>query len=538
MLDFIFPYFSNWLEGERGELGSSGSFSTLALAVSLAFEVLVSLYLTGLIFNIHKELRIKNRGVKVLAIRVAALIASVTLWIALASPMISLLNENWTLLLSRFGFFSALALLVLSPMTVLVQAVSRWGKRGAGLLLILGVLVALFPLAEGRMDLPFTLSMDFLIFGLSVLLWVFLFAAFLYLILKKRNISRVVPPLLLCLGFVAVPLSPVILIRFVLLALTVVLWVWIDGLFQSPGSSKKEEEVLLSDYVDQVSLVLTRFIPKEFLAILNKPNVMDLQLGDHVKQDMTIFFSDIRQFTNLSEILTPEENFKFINSYLSRIVPVISDHRGFVDKYMGDAIMALFPDLLNATGPDRGPGGADAAVRAAIEIQKKIVEYNSHRANSGYRPLAMGIGIHTGTLMIGVVGVEDRMQNTVISDAVNLASRLEGITKVFNISLAISEETFKSLNNPGAYMYRFIGKVRVKGKIDPVSVFEIFDGMDPNLQERKMRANIYFEQGMLNYYQKDFSAAMYNFRRVLEILPEDGASVFYLDNCMAKVKTP
>lgn len=286
------------------------------------------------------------------------------------------------------------------------------------------------------------------------------------------------------------------------------------------------EEPLLSDFVDKVSLALTRFIPKEFLAILDRSSVVELQLGDHVKREMTIFFSDIRQFTNLSERLTPEESFKFINSYLSRIVPVITACGGFVDKYMGDAVMALFAN----------EGGADAAVRAAIEMQKKIVEYNGHRANCGYRPLSMGIGLHTGTLMLGVVGVEDRMQNTVISDAVNLASRLESITKVFNISLAISEETFKNLEDPGSYMYRFIGKVRVKGKAEPVSVFEIFDGVDPDILERKMRANIFFEQGMLSYYRKDFTEAMFNFRKVLEVLPEDGASAFYLDNCMVKVR--
>lgn len=285
------------------------------------------------------------------------------------------------------------------------------------------------------------------------------------------------------------------------------------------------EEPYLSDYVDRVSIALTRFIPKEFLQILDKPSVVDLQLGDHVKQDMTIFFSDIRQFTNLSEDLTPEESFKFINSYLARIVPVITQHGGFVDKYMGDAIMALFS---NETG-------SDAAVQSAIHMQRIILEYNTHRAKCNYRPLSMGIGLHTGTLMLGVVGVEDRMQNTVISDAVNLASRLESITKVFNISIAISDETFKSLKDPGAYMYRFIGKVRVKGKEAPVSVFEIFDGLDPEVLERKMKANSFFEQGMMSYYRKDFTDAMYQFRKVLNIMPEDGAAIFYLDNCMMKV---
>jgi two-component system sensor histidine kinase ChiS len=280
----------------------------------------------------------------------------------------------------------------------------------------------------------------------------------------------------------------------------------------------------LSVYVDSFSRTVKNFIPTEFLDNLDKTNLVDLRLGDHAKKEMTIFFSDIRAFTELSEKLTVEENFAFINSYLSRVVPIIKDNGGFVDKYIGDAIMALFA----------GPSGADKAIRAAIAMQSKMVEYNGHRAKMGYRPISMGVGIHTGDLMLGVVGVSDRMENTVISDAVNLASRLQSITKAFNLGLAISEQSFKELEDPGSYKYRFIGKVKVKGKAAPVSVFEIFDGIAPDLFERKMKANMYFEQGMLSYYQKDFAGAMYYFKHTLEIIPEDGASGFYLDNCMDK----
>ncbi|MDR1142697.1 MAG: hypothetical protein LBK77_00580 [Spirochaetaceae bacterium] len=267
------------------------------------------------------------------------------------------------------------------------------------------------------------------------------------------------------------------------------------------------------------------FIPREFLAILNKKSVAELKLGDHIKQEMTIFFSDIRRFTDLAENLTPEESFAFINSYLSRIVPEITKNGGFVDKYIGDAILALFPQI----------NGPDMAVQTAIAIQGKILEYNIHRAKCGYRPLAMGIGIHTGTLMVGVVGTKDRMQNTVISDAVNLASRVESLTKAFRVSLAISEETFKKLEDPGAYQYRFVGKVRVKGKVEPVSIFEIFDGIDEELQKKKIEANRFFEQGMFMYYQKKYSEALQEFGKVLEVLPDDGAAAFYIDNCMTKI---
>jgi two-component system sensor histidine kinase ChiS len=267
------------------------------------------------------------------------------------------------------------------------------------------------------------------------------------------------------------------------------------------------------------------FVPQAFLDILKKDSVNQLRLGDHVMQEMTIFFSDIRQFTSLMEDLTPEESFKFIYSSLARIVPVISANGGFVDKYIGDAIMALYPQH----------DSADMAVRSAIEIQKTLVEYNQHRAKLNYRPLSIGIGIHTGTLMMGVVGVEDRMQNTVISDAVNQASRLEGMCKAYNVSIVISLEIFQKLENPGSYMYRFLGKSKVKGRDEPVTVYEIFDGVNPELLERKKKANRYWEEGMLSFSKKDYSSASKEFRKVREILPEDGAAIYFTDYCMKKL---
>lgn len=284
------------------------------------------------------------------------------------------------------------------------------------------------------------------------------------------------------------------------------------------------EETVLDERALKLSQSVKRFIPAEFLAYLQKQDVTDLNLGDHVKKEMTIFFSDIRAFTELAESLTPEESFAFVNSYLSRVVPVITAHRGFVDKYMGDAIMALFSEDT----------GADDAIESAVEMQRKMQEYNGHRAKVGYRSVSMGVGIHTGPLMMGVVGVGDRMEGTVISDSVNLASRLQSIAKAFNIPLVISERTFMSLSDPGKYKYRFIGKVRVKGKDAPVSVFEIFDGLADELFERKMRSNTFFEQGMMAYYQKDFSSGIFYFQRALEHVPEDGASRFYLETCIRK----
>jgi len=285
-----------------------------------------------------------------------------------------------------------------------------------------------------------------------------------------------------------------------------------------------DEAENLTAYMDSVTSTVRRFIPAEFIEYLQKSDINDLRLGDHVEKEMTIFFSDIRHFTQLAEGLTTEEIFAFINSYLARMVPIIKESGGFVDKYVGDAIMALFPDR----------GGADQAVRTALEMQTRILEYNRHRASVGYRPIEMGIGIHTGTLMLGVVGVQDRMENTVISDAVNLSSRLQAIAKAFNIGVVISEASFKSLEDVGLFKYRFIGKVRVKGRAAPVSCFEIFSDTQDAAFELKMKANTFFEQGMLGYYQKEFVDASYYFKRALEILPHDGAARFYLEACLRK----
>jgi class 3 adenylate cyclase len=131
---------------------------------------------------------------------------------------------------------------------------------------------------------------------------------------------------------------------------------------------------------------------------------------------MSILFSDIRSFTTLSESMMPDENFAFINAYLERMGPVIRDHNGFIDKYIGDAIMALFKN-------------ADDALRAGLAMLDTLDQFNAGRRAAGQQPIAIGIGINTGSLMLGTIGERHRMDGTVISDAVNLAARVESLTK-------------------------------------------------------------------------------------------------------------
>ena len=196
---------------------------------------------------------------------------------------------------------------------------------------------------------------------------------------------------------------------------------------------KKEKEDAQKYAIEMQTLLANsyaRFVPKQFLTNLGKTSILDVKLGDQISKEMTVMFSDIRSFTDLSEKMTPEENFNFINSYLSRMSPIIQNHHGYIDKFMGDGIMALFD------------GMPDNALNAAIAMQKHIVVYNLHRDSQGYEPIRIGIGMHTGRLMLGAIGGIERMEGTVISDSVNLGSRIEGLTKIYGIKIAISEKTF------------------------------------------------------------------------------------------------
>jgi len=262
-----------------------------------------------------------------------------------------------------------------------------------------------------------------------------------------------------------------------------------------------------------------RFVPHEFLQFLERESIVDVQLGDQVQKEMTVLFADIRSFTSLSERMTPEENFNFLNAYLSRVSPVIRKHRGFIDKYIGDAVMALFPRT------------ADDAVQAAIEMQQQLSLYNIDRQANGEEAIAIGIGLHTGSLMLGTVGEPQRMEGTVIADAVNLASRMEGLTKIYGTDILISDQTLYRLSNQEDYSYRFVGRVKVKGKSQPVEMFEVYDANTSPLIELKQQTRAEFERGVNLYLEEKFAQAQDVFQQVLRLNEQDRVTRLYIERC-------
>ncbi|MEM1426332.1 MAG: ATP-binding protein, partial [Cyanobacteria bacterium P01_H01_bin.130] len=224
--------------------------------------------------------------------------------------------------------------------------------------------------------------------------------------------------------------------------------------------------------LSHITLAYARFVPHEFLDLLRKDSIVEVELGDQVEQEMAVLFSDIRAFTTLSETMNPSENFQFINAYLSRMEPVIHKHGGFIDKFIGDAIMALFP------------GGSQMAIAAGIEMLQTLERYNEERVQKGWQPIEIGIGINEGQLRLGTVGGQARMSGTAIGDAVNLAARLESLTKTYKTPMLISQNALISMTDPSLVQLRFVDRQQVKGKSVPVAIFEVLDGLNPEMRDR------------------------------------------------------
>lgn len=280
----------------------------------------------------------------------------------------------------------------------------------------------------------------------------------------------------------------------------------------------------LSIHLKSTNLAYSRFVPTDFITFLHRDDITQVLLGDQTKAEMSVMFCDIRRFTELSETMTPEETFKFLNAYLKRVGPIIRNNNGFIDKFMGDGIMALFP--LNP----------EDAVLAAVQMQAAVREYNIVRKIANYKAIEIGIGIHVGNLMLGTIGEANRMDATVISDAVNLASRLEGLTKIYGAPILISDATFQRIRNQDKYQYRMLGRVQVKGKKESVGILEIIQDQSQDIAEIKSKSKPMFERGIFYYLQKDFEAAINIFRVVAEANPDDKAAVLFQSRCEYYVK--
>ncbi|BDA80563.1 hypothetical protein LPTSP3_g34930 [Leptospira kobayashii] len=260
-----------------------------------------------------------------------------------------------------------------------------------------------------------------------------------------------------------------------------------------------------------------RFVPHDYLQFLSKESIIDVNLGDNVATEMSVIFSDIRSFATLSEGMTPQENFNFINAYFKRISPKVREYGGIIVKYVGDAIMSVYK---NET---------ERAIDSVISQLKELEIYNQSRIQKGYLPIKTGYGIHTGFMMLGMIGESHRMQGDAFSDHVNLASRLEGLTKHYGVNVILSADIVAKFKDSSRYSIRYLDRVRVKGRKQAIEIYELMDADEQILRDKKMNLRDDFKKAINFYMAGDMNSAIRIFQSLNEQIPEDKVFQVYLE---------
>jgi adenylate cyclase len=259
--------------------------------------------------------------------------------------------------------------------------------------------------------------------------------------------------------------------------------------------------------------------------ILRDPS--KLKLGGDKKQ-LSVMFSDIRGFTGISEKLTPEELVRLLNEYLTAMTDVVFKHDGLLDKYIGDAIMAVFGAPLDQ------PDHALRACRTALEMMSELKRLREKWAAEGRPDVNIGVGVNTGDMVVGNMGSEMRFDYTVMGDSVNLASRLEGTNKEYRTNIIISEFTYESIQND--LFCRELDAVRVKGKKLPVRIYELLGEKKDAAEWQECVGR--FETGLAKYREGLWDEAIAAFRGVLAVKPADYPAQLYIERCETLKENP
>ncbi len=266
--------------------------------------------------------------------------------------------------------------------------------------------------------------------------------------------------------------------------------------------------------IEVINASYERFVPKEFLTLLQKKSIIDVEIGDNSSLEMSVLFSDMRNFTMISEKLSPQQSFKFLNNYLDKMTPAINDNEGFIDKYIGDAIMALFPNK------------PDDAVQAAIEMNKALKLLNKDEASD---QLNMGIGIHMGTLVLGTIGKDTRMETTVISDTVNSSARLESLNKLYGTNILISGGVRYSLSDSLQSQSRLIDLTAVKGKSALLEVYEVLNPDITDHYSSKLETSKILEKVVKYFFDKKVDSAVKELKKIAKHRKTDNVVQYWVD---------
>ena len=311
------------------------------------------------------------------------------------------------------------------------------------------------------------------------------------------------------------------------------------------------------------------FVPEQLLGRIAPQGIESIQLGNVTEEELTILFCDIRGFTAIAESQEARETFEWLNAFFTKMNDCITSHGGFIDKYLGDAIMSVF---------DKPKSHAMDAIEAAVAMQESLQKFNASRQKYNLEnPLNIGTGINTGIGMIGTLGSDRRMDSTVIGDVVNTASRLENLTKIYGCQIIVSENalvhareflngispnsnskeslllkcdlevgTQETIISPSGataadsdlpsnnYYYRWIDRVTPRGKQQAIEIYEIWSASSPD-SEVKLLTQVLFDKGIQGWQSERYIAALGYFQQLIEQNPADTVVSFYIKRCQEKL---
>jgi two-component system sensor histidine kinase ChiS len=310
------------------------------------------------------------------------------------------------------------------------------------------------------------------------------------------------------------------------------------------GNTKGAVAMQVKEYFSET---LRLFVPEQFLERIAPEGFESIKLGNFTEEELTILFCDIRGFTSIAESQTASETYEWLNVFFNQMSACIDANYGFIDKYLGDAIMAVF---------DREQLHAQDALNSAIMMQQSLEKFNEERSQFRIKePLKIGIGINTGIGMIGTLGSENRMDSTVIGDVVNTASRLEGLTKTYGCKIIVSQATIfhwkqslnsnlltdinlteKSKKDSSSFYYRWLDKVAPRGKQKALKIYEIFGNQHHLMDVSKISTLSLFETGVKAWQIGDLTQALIYFQKVIETDPTDIVAELYIKRCQEELK--
>ena len=288
--------------------------------------------------------------------------------------------------------------------------------------------------------------------------------------------------------------------------------------------------IVMDDISDEKRLKSTmyRYMTQELAEqLLENPDAAKMG-GD--RKEVTVLFSDIRSYTTLTESMEAEEVVEMLNQYFESMVEAVFMHKGILDKYIGDAIMAVFGSPLPLDDHEW------MAVQTALEMRQRLAEFNQARNARNEQTISIGIGINSDTVISGNIGCSKRMEFTAIGDGVNLGSRLEGASKLYGTDIVMSETTYRACAD--RIWTRELDFIKVKGKNQPVAVYELVGLRADKIPDQKKRVVEHYHNARQHYLNRKFALAVAEFATVLEIDHADKAAALHMERCQHWLRTP